>query len=74
MTGADEPSSTHVVHLISSDGSVTVLVHQSTKPGYKRWQATYYHKDEQLSDTSYDLLDEALHCLCGKGFVIDKAR
>ena len=48
-------------------------MHQSTKPGYRKWQVTYFHDDEHLSDTSFDHFDEALKSLTSKGFVIDKA-
>jgi hypothetical protein len=73
VTEHEEPSSTHVVRLRSADGSVTVLVHRSTKPGYKPWQVTYFHDSDHLSDTSFDHFDDALHALTSKGFIIDKA-
>ena len=73
MTEHEEPSLTKVVRLRSEDNSVTTLVHQSTKPGYRRWQVTYFNGDDHLSDTSFDHFDDALHSLTSKGFVIDKA-
>ncbi len=73
MTEHEEPSLTKVVRLRSEDGSVTVLVHQSTKPAYRKWQVTYFNGDEHLGDTSFNYFDEALKSLTDKGFVIDKA-
>lgn len=69
----DESSLTKVVRLRSKDKSVTAFVHKSTKPGYKRWQVTYFHDNQHLSDTSFDNFEEALHSLTSQGFVIDKA-
>lgn len=72
----DDPKSTHgnphAVRLRSADGTVTVIVHQSTKPGYKKWQVSYFNGDLHLSDSTFDDLNEACQSLTSKGFIIDK--
>lgn len=62
----------HAVRLRSPDGTVTVIIHPSTKPGYKRWQVSYFNGDQHLSDSTFDDLNEACQTLTSKGFVIDR--
>ncbi len=57
---------------LEGDLGRSAIIHQSTKPGYRLWQVTYFLDSQVMQDESWDDLQLALDSARAKGLVVDR--